>query len=140
MIKTGSWYSRLPDDHIKVGISRGTPRGMRKGFRIYRTLAPGTWFNRCASPQEYEQLYRSEVLAPLDPRQVAAKLEEIARGMIPVLVCFEQVHNAKGQWCHRALAAEWLAEGIGQAVPEFGFEHLSQHDHPLMAKELRRLI
>jgi hypothetical protein len=45
---------------------------MAAGYRIYRRLAPGPWFNSTSSPQEYERLYRAEVLAPLNPRQVAA--------------------------------------------------------------------
>jgi hypothetical protein len=57
---------------------------------------PGPWFNSTSSPQEYERLYRAEVLAPLDPRQVAAELDELVRGMIPVIVCFERVNNPKG--------------------------------------------
>jgi hypothetical protein len=140
MIKTASWYTRLPKGHIKIGISRGTPRRIPAGSRIYRKLAPGPWFNSTSSPQEYERLYRAEVLAPLDPRQVAAELDELVRGMIPVIVCFERVNNPKGDWCHRALAAEWLAEGLGQAVPELGYETLAQHQHPLMHDELRQKI
>jgi hypothetical protein len=29
-IKTANWFATLPDDHIKIGISRGTPRGQDK--------------------------------------------------------------------------------------------------------------
>ena len=47
------------------------------GYRIYRRLAPGPWFNSTASPAEYERLYRAEILAPLNPRDVAAELEAV---------------------------------------------------------------
>ena len=139
MIKTASWYTKMPEGHIKVGISRGVPHGMAVGYRVYRRLAPGQWFNSTASPAECERLYRAEILAPLNPRDVAAELEDLARGMVPCMVCFERVHNPEGKWCHRALAAEWLAEALGQAVPEVGFEDLPQRDHPLMHDTLRRI-
>ena len=38
------------------------------------------------------------------------------------------------------MAAEWLAEALGVTVPEFGFESLPQHEHPLMPPQLRRVI
>jgi hypothetical protein len=76
------------------------------------------------------------VLDKLDPHMVAADITELAGGRVPVLCCFERQHT--GKWCHRALAAEWLCEALGEPVPEFGFEGLVQRDHPLMAEELRR--
>ncbi|MBV8614941.1 MAG: hypothetical protein JOY66_14425 [Acetobacteraceae bacterium] len=78
---------------------------------------------------EYLHLYPAEVLDPLDPRAVAIELAEIAAGCVPVLCCWER--PLAGQWCHRALAAAWLAAALGEPVPEFGFEHLPQAEHPL---------
>jgi len=135
LIKTGSWFADLPPGHRKIGISRGVPRRMDPGYRVYRKLAPGPWFNS-VSAEEYYQLYRTEILAPLDPRRIAAELVELARGDVPVMVCYERV--GAGSWCHRALAAEWLAQAVGTPIPEFGYEDLAQEDHPLMAAELRR--
>ena len=134
-IKTGSWFSKLPPNHAMIGISRGQPRGRISGYRMFRKLAPGPWF-KSVSVAEYERLYRKEVLGPLRPRDVAEQLAELAGGRIPVIVCFERVGDPI--WCHRALAAEWLAEGLGGTVPEFGHEHLPQHEHPLMHVSLRR--
>ena len=133
--KTTGWYTPLPEDHLRIGISRGVPRRFPAGFRMYRKLQPGPWFNS-VSPVEYERLYNAEVLAPLEPAKVMADLEAIAGGKIPVLCCYERAGS--GQWCHRALAARWLAESLGIAIPEFGHEQLAQEDHPLMAPELRR--
>jgi hypothetical protein len=127
-MKTASWFTELPDDHIKIGISRGVPRHLATGYRIYRKLAPGPWFNS-VSVEEYCRRYHGEILAPLDPRAVADQLVSLADGKVPVLVCFERPNT--GKWCHRALVAEWLAEALGQVVPEFGFETLPQHEHPL---------
>jgi hypothetical protein len=123
---------------MRIGISRGVPRrGLTAGFRIFRKLAPGPWFNS-VGVDEYRRRYFSEILGPLNPQAVAGELLEMAGGRIPVLLCFER--PGRGQWCHRALVAQWLAEATGQAVPEFGFETLPQHNHPLLPPSLRRLI
>ena len=127
-IKTGSWFARYPADHLIVGISRGTPRNLAPGHRMYPKLQPGPWFNS-VSVEEYRRRYQAEVLDKLDPKAVAAELAALAGGRVPVLCCFERPHT--GQWCHRALAAAWLAEALGEPVPEFGFEGLAQAEHPL---------
>ena len=44
-MKTASWFTKLPEDHIQIGISRGAPRRMAAGYRLFKTLAPGAWFN-----------------------------------------------------------------------------------------------
>jgi hypothetical protein len=130
MTKTASWFTDLPEDHVKIGISRGVPRrGLAAGFRMFRKLQPGPWFNS-VSTDEYLRRYREEVLDQLDSNAVATQLLDLAGGRIPVMVCFEHVGGAR--WCHRSLAAAWLAESIGQVVPEFGFEDLPQHQHPLL--------
>ena len=120
-IKTGSWSTRYPADHLIIGISRGTPRNIGPGYRMYRKLQPGPWFNSVGT-DEYRHRYRAEVLDKLDPHTVAAELAERAGGGVPVLCCFERPHT--GTWCHRSLVAEWLAEALGEPVPEFGFENL----------------
>jgi hypothetical protein len=128
-MKTASWFTPLPDDHIRIGISRGVPRRQAAGYRVFRQLAPGPWFNS-VDAEEYYRRYRAEILAPLDPRTVAAELTDLAGGRIPVLVCYER--PGAGDWCHRAMAAEWLAAALGRTVPELGYETLPQHQHPLM--------
>ena len=62
-IKTSSWFTKLPADHCRIGISRGTPSAQKAPYRNYRQLTPGPWFKTCATPQEYVRLYYSEVLA-----------------------------------------------------------------------------
>ena len=34
-IKTGCWFTNIPDDHIRISISRGRPRGIG-GYRSPR--------------------------------------------------------------------------------------------------------
>jgi hypothetical protein len=144
-MKTASWFTKLPDDHKRIGISCGTPRRMPAGYRIYRALAPGHWFNSVGI-EEYYHLYRTEILGPLDPRTVADDLVRLAGGLIPVILCYERppsqatLITGDDDWCHRAMAAEWLAETLGFVVPEVGFESLPQHEHPLMPLQLRRVI
>jgi hypothetical protein len=133
MIKTASWFTQLPPDHMKIGISRGVPRRMAAGYRIYRKLAPGPWFNRVPT-EEYLRRYSGEILSVLDPREVHDRLVELAGDKIPTMVCYERAGS--GSWCHRALAARWLADGLGVAVPEVGHEQLDQDRHPLLPQEL----
>jgi hypothetical protein len=95
------------------------------------------WRARAATPSA-NHLFRTEILGPLNPRAVAAELTEMASGGIPVLLCFEW--PGQGLWCHRAMVAEWLAEATARVIPEFGFETLPQHEHPLMSPSLRRPI
>jgi len=165
LIKTASWFTPLPDDHIRIGISRGVPRFSKigKGYRVYRRLAPGPWFNSTDTQDAvarletwaaaasaavaeglrariayreaagFTALYR-EVLSKLDPPQVVDELMRIADGKIPVLCCFEKVGGP--QWCHRSQAAAWLSEALGCVVPEFGHENLPQVRHPLLPQEL----
>ena len=94
-----------------------------------KALAPGAWFNS-VGPHEYHQLYHAEILAPLDPERIVAKIEELAADRTPVLCCFETPDGKS--WCRRAMVAAWLSDAIGQPVPELAFEALDQHAHPLL--------
>jgi Active DUF488-N3 subclade len=136
-IKTAAWSSRLPPGHARIGISRGQPRQAGEPYRMYRKLAPGPWFNS-VSEAEYVRRFHLEVLMPLKPHQVAADLAALAEGSIPTLLCFER--PGAGSWCHRSLVAAWLADGLRIAVPELGFEHLPQDQHPLLPPALREPV
>jgi len=137
IIKTSSWYTPLPKGHVRIGISRGVPRRHVAGYRVFSKLAPRVWFEGM-SPLQYEQVYWVEILAPLDPRAVAAALIKRAGGEIPVMCCHQLVGT--GGWCHRAMAAAWLSESLGRPVPEFGHETLPQWQHPLLPSVVRRPI
>ena len=121
LIKTGSWFTPLPEDHIRVGISRSTPRGFPAGYRVFRKLAPGRWFNS-VTPADYLARYNAEILGPLDPREVASAILEIAGGKTPVLCCFEKVQDiaAGRSWCHRSIAGQWLKDKSGAEIEELG--------------------
>ena len=53
--------------------------------------------------------------------------------------CFERPGTSDG-WCHRALTARWLSTSLGIEVPEFGYEHLAQAEHPMLPPSLRRSL
>jgi hypothetical protein len=137
-IRTASWFTPLPPDHARIGISRGVPRfgAAGKGYRLFKALNPGPWFRSCATAEEYVERYAAEILGPLDPVKVAEQLLELAGGRVPTLCCFERVGGP--QWCHRSLAARWLSDGLGVPVPELGYEGLTQDQHPLRPPPTRQ--
>jgi hypothetical protein len=62
---------------------------MEAGYRVFKTLAPGPWFNSVGI-DEYYHRYRTEILGPLDPRAIADTLTNLAGGLVPVLLCYER--------------------------------------------------
>jgi hypothetical protein len=121
-IKTACWFAKIPNDHIRIGISRGTPRGIPAGYRQYRALCPRPWF-KSVEPAEYLRLY-GEILDKLDPEATLADITGLANGRTPVLCCFEsapKIHQGE-QWCHRHLVAQWLEQSLQIDVQEL--------DHP----------
>jgi hypothetical protein len=125
-IKTASWFTKLPDDHQKVGISRGVPRGSPAGYKRFRALEPGAWFNSSTSA-DYLKLY-GEILARLDPREVADSLLTLAPGKVPVMLCYEAPASIREgtTWCHRHLAAQWLEDKLGIEVEKVGYPSLDR--------------
>jgi hypothetical protein len=127
-IVTASWYDVLPPETVRIGISRGPPRGQR-GYRMLRCLAPGPWY-RTSSIVEYVERYAAQ-LRDLDPAAVYQRITALSEGAeLVALLCFERA--GEGQWCHRSLVGLWLWTRLGQATPEFGFEALPAHGHSLL--------
>jgi hypothetical protein len=120
-IKTGSWFMPITPDHVRVGISRGVPRGMPAGYRRFTPLNPGPWFNSVA-PEVYLQLYRTEILDQLDPANVVAAIERAMDGRTAVLCCYESVAKIEAgeAYCHRHIAAAWLEDRLGLEIEEVG--------------------
>ncbi len=118
-IITASWFTPIPPDVQRIGISRGSPRGLRD-YRRYPKLVPGPWF-RSAPAGVYLDLYTRQ-LAALDPARVVDDLEAIADGRTAALCCFESAHeiSLSRRFCHRHIAARWLEDRIGIEVPELG--------------------
>lgn len=59
--------------------------------------------------QEYEKLYKEQILAQLDPQEIYDKLKN------NVLLCWEN----PGEFCHRRIVAKWLEDSLGVSVPEW---------------------
>lgn len=114
----------------RVSIARFAPRNTPAGYRQYKALAPGAWFNS-VTPAEYVKRFAEEILAKLDPPKVVADLEKLAGGAEPVLLCWEKPTDRVKDpttFCHRAIVAEWLGEKLGLDVRELGYE---DSVHPL---------
>lgn len=132
LIFTGSWFTPLPEGHIRIGISRGTPRGMAAGYRLFKALAPGQWFHS-TDLEGYLDLYRSEVLEALDPELTLNRIVGLAAGRTPVLCCYERPQDihAGATFCHRHIAAQWLRDRLGVDAPELaapeGFDPWAQY-------------
>jgi hypothetical protein len=132
-IVTSCWFTELPPEFCRIGISRGVPRG-QSGYRRYPKLTPGPYLKLADGP--FTERYHREVLEPLDPRQTVHELTALAAGKIPALLCFEHTHSAA--WCHRAMVSAWLQQTLGLAVPEFGREDEGCGlDHPKLCIEAR---
>jgi len=119
-IKTGSWYAPVPADHIKIGVSRGVPRGMPAGYRTFKKLAPGLWFNSVGLA-EYLERYNA-ILAGLDPKLTWYEIKAIAGDKTPVLCCYESAPSIQAgtTYCHRHMAAQWLEQTMGITIQEIG--------------------
>jgi hypothetical protein len=115
-LKTASFFTYTGPG--RISIARFAPRNTPAGFRIYKPLAPGPWFNKTTEP-EYRKLYFAQ-LALLDPLSVVQTLESMALRAEPVLLCYERVADcASGKtFCHRFMAAEWFKTELGLIVPE----------------------
>ena len=55
---------------------------------------------------EYEKIYRTEVLAMLNPFEIAEKTKG------KVLCCWEK----SGDFCHRILVLNWIQEALGEYI------------------------
>jgi hypothetical protein len=102
----------------RISIARYAPRGTPAGFRVYKPLAPGPWFNKVSKP-EYERLYFAQ-LQLLDPVKVSDELHALADGVEPVLLCWERKADiAAGKaWCHRQMVGTWLRQHFHVDVEE----------------------
>jgi len=117
-MKTASFFAYTGPG--RISIARFAPRNTPAGFRIYKPLAPGPWFNS-VSEETYRELYFAQ-LAELDASAVVGDLLHLAAGSEPVLLCYERVKEiAAGKtYCHRHMVAEWFKTTLDLDVPEIG--------------------
>ncbi len=95
----------IPEAIVRIGISRFPPKWY-SGIS-YKKLAP-TPEMLGMSIAEYNPRFEA-ILAALNPKQVAAEIETLARGQDAVLLCYEK----PDEYCHRHLVRNWLnANGV----------------------------
>lgn len=117
VIRTASFFTYKGPG--RISIARYAPRGTPAGFRAFKALAPGDWFNK-VTWDEYVPRYNAEILGRLEPKETLAKLQELAgEGNIPTLLCWEKPPIVPGNECHRRLVADWFQQRLGIDVPEF---------------------
>lgn len=119
-MKTASFFSYQGPG--RISIARFPPRNIPAGFKVYRKLAPGTWFNS-VSVEEYLQRFDAEILAPLDPADTWNELYRLTAPYEPVLLCWERPPVAASEvlghdFCHRRIVAEWFERELGMVVDE----------------------
>lgn len=100
----------------RISIARFAPRGTPAGYKVYKPLAPGPWFNS-VSYERYRELYFDQ-LAKLDAQQVWDTLHKLADGHEPVVLCYERPPFTQSNFCHRRMVAEWLKTELGFDVNE----------------------
>ena len=110
LIYTSSWFTPLPLDFVKIGISRGVPRNQPPGYRRIHSLEPGPWF-RVVSPEAYHELYMTQ-LAKLDAAAILREIAQLGQAADRVaLVCYESPTDPDA-WCHRGQVAAWLSDEL----------------------------
>ena len=119
-MKTASFFTYTGPG--RISIARFPPRNTPAGFKVYRKLAPGEWFNS-VEIAEYLERFHAEILAPLDPQAVWDELHRLTYPHEPVLLCWEKPPVAALElpghdFCHRRIVAEWLEGRLGHRVEE----------------------
>src|SRR5260221_8170860 len=110
--------ARRPD-LVKVGITVGKPR-WPLGYPVESLDRLAPWgllqvFDRAEFTARYHaQLDRAGVDRVLRDLQ---RISDAHDGQDLVLLCYEDVRKP-GEWCHRQVLAEWLADRAGLVVAE----------------------
>ena len=136
LIYTSSWFTKLPPEIQKIGISRGTPRGYPPGYRKMPELAPGPWF-KTVSPEEYHRRFMAQMGA-LHPPAILAKLETLSGGKDVALLCYEAPGDPAA-WCHRGQVSGWLLDTLSIEAFEYGVDGGCGWGHPKLHPSARKV-
>ncbi len=115
-MKTASFFTYTGPG--RISIARYTPRNTPAGYKTFKPLAPGAWFNS-VSEEMYRELYFAQ-LAELNALQTWETLHILAAGTEPVLLCWEKPPFTASNWCHRCMVSEWFATELKLQVQELG--------------------
>jgi hypothetical protein len=100
-----SYFSKSSKHPNAISIARKNPSWYTG--KTYLKLAPSfqllTKYYKDRDSDYYTKIFKSEVLAKLDPQTVFNDLGDNA-----VLLCYESPEK----FCHRHLVAEWLSENL----------------------------
>lgn len=104
----------------RVVISRGSPRGVAGGYKMFKKLAPTRELLQADLPYaQYRERFFAETLNPLDPKATWDELHALhGEGVEPVLQCFERPPLDERNFCHRRMVADWFERHLGVVVPE----------------------
>ena len=106
MIKLGEFSTYNGSNGVSIANSQ--PNGC--DFPVYTPLQPGwglvnAWKRHEITDDEYEAMYRMNILSKLDKGTVINDLYNLVKD-VPVLLCWCK----KGTFCHRYIVAKWLME------------------------------
>lgn len=135
-----SYYGRMNSKDYKQFADRGVCISRTSRYwngPSYPALFPTWEMIKCEDEQEYEKMYREQILDKLDPMDVWLDLGEDA-----ILLCYESAAKIESgeTFCHRHMVARWLEEGLKEQygleveITELGPEDLKAVDYKGMAK------
>lgn len=105
-------------DLVKVAIAVGSPR-WKVGYDWVKWRCPAPSGLRQFKGEEFQSAYLTKLDA-LGLECIRAGLEAISEahgGKDLVLLCYEDLRTP-GEWCHRAMFAEWWLRETGELVLE----------------------
>ena len=113
MILMTSYFANmknLPEDTIKISISRFTPKWVGEDVIEMKHLAPtidilNLYKSGCIDQNVYTKMYLERVLSKLDATTLIESLEqEFGEDAKIAFLCYENPRD----FCHRHLFARWL--------------------------------
>jgi hypothetical protein len=107
-----SYFARLNSNNFKGRDLNGVSVARSSRYwsgRKYPPLFPTWEMIKIENQQEYEEVYRNQILDQLDPLKVYNDLGEDA-----ILLCHESEAkiNSGEEFCHRHMIANWLEEEL----------------------------
>lgn len=143
-----SYYGRINSKDYKQFADKGVQISANARYWSgpkYEPLFP-TWdMIRMTDEEEYERVYREQILDKLDPLEVYNDLGEDA-----ILLCYESIAKIESgeTFCHRHIVAAWLEEelmkqyGIEVCIPELGEADIKKYkadDMKLLKKNKKQI-
>ena len=138
LVVTSSYFTRLPLNHVRIGVSCGKAKRLLQQPFYMTELAPWSAFKKGLSTAGYRDAYMKQLLK-LDPCRILYRIDRaVGEGSVAVLCCYESPEKDT-DWCHRGYISQWLADQLGVVVPELGLDpELFGDRHPKIPREFRK--